>query len=64
MKGTIVGRFPKTGSPNTWVIVIEPEDGSAYINEEMYEVTDKNELPNIGDEVELVPGSITWKLKD
>jgi hypothetical protein len=64
MKGTIKSRFPKPGEKGTYVIVIEPEDGSPDIYEEMREVEDKSELPSVGNEVDLVSSFPTWKIRD
>lgn len=63
MKGTVKKAFPKPGQKETWVIVISPEDGSPDIYEEMNGVANKSELPEVGDEVALIPGWPTWKMK-
>ncbi len=63
MKGTIKSHFPKPGAKGTFIIIISPEDGSLDIYEEMNEVTDKSELPEVGKEVTLAPSWPTWKMK-
>lgn len=61
--GTVTGRFPKPGEKGTWVIVISPDDGSPGIYEEMTEVSDKSELPVIGEKVDLESAYPTWRVK-
>ena len=63
MKGTIIKAFPKPGAKGTYIILIRPEDGSPDIYEEMNEVADKSELPEIGTEVELVRSFPTWGMR-
>lgn len=62
MLGTIKSWFPGK-KKETYVVVVQPEDGTPPIKEEMNGVADKSELPKKGDKVELVRSFPTWKVK-